>query len=156
MLTLTHAHTLRTGNARQECAERGWLPYELVAQVPLSLSRAPRFSYYSRGSHSPTHLILALSSLSCASLLDTKPIIVNILDEEEIDITGIIDWDSGHFTSAAKAFRPPLWLWTTYAYDEENETFSMVGSAIYQYMEGRRRSQDSLRTPIAKENLQKL
>ncbi|KAF2664679.1 hypothetical protein BT63DRAFT_429434 [Microthyrium microscopicum] len=40
-----------------------------------------------------------------------RNLLVAVISEEEVKITGVLDWDNSHFAPAVVAFEPPCWLW---------------------------------------------
>ncbi|KAF2650063.1 hypothetical protein K491DRAFT_570426, partial [Lophiostoma macrostomum CBS 122681] len=47
----------------------------------------------------------------CHGDLQPYNLLVEVRDEEHVEITGILDWDSAIFAPSFMAYKPPYWLW---------------------------------------------
>ena len=65
-----------------------------------------------------------------------RNILVEVIDDAAVRITGIIDWDMACFAPRFLAFRSPFWAWNGIKFDESYEdgantgTYDMEGKAI--------------------------
>jgi hypothetical protein len=59
-----------------------------------------------------------------------RNVLVEIVDDWEVCLTGILDWDSSHFAPAIVAFEPPCWLWMP-DYWNDDSNISNSSEAVF-------------------------
>lgn len=67
----------------------------------------------------------------CHFDLDARNVMVQILPNGSLTVSGIVDWDSAAFAPTFVSCAPPSWLWTnqTYFDTDENEASSTPSSS---------------------------
>ncbi|KAF2498900.1 hypothetical protein BU16DRAFT_443035, partial [Lophium mytilinum] len=60
----------------------------------------------------------------CHMDLHARNILVQVVDDTTVEISGILDWDSGIFGPKFLSCAPPMWLWLPEDVDHEDETLA--------------------------------